>query len=78
MSAGMPGAFVSMSTSRKSLASKLHYMSSNDPTMKATNRIVHNVINGEQSSGSNFQDVFADEREEKMSKKRISKKTFLL
>ena len=65
MSAGMPGAFVSMSTSRKSLASKLHYMSSNYLTMKATTRIVHNVINGEQSSGSNFQDVFEDEREKR-------------
>ena len=62
MDSGMPGAFVSILTGQKNLASKLSYMSASNTTMKATNRTVQNVLSGEQSCGLNFNQILEDEK----------------
>ena len=62
MDSGMPGAFVSILTGQKNLASKLSYMSASNTTMKATNRTVQNVLSGEQSSALNFKQILEDEK----------------
>ena len=62
MAAGMPGAFVSILTGQKSLASKLSYMSANDPTQRATSRTLQNVMCGEQSTAKNFDEILKKER----------------
>lgn len=62
MAAGMPGAFVSTLTGQKSLASKLSYMSANDPTQRATSRTLQNVMCGEQSTAKNFDEILKKER----------------
>ena len=62
MSAGMPGSFVSMLTGQKSLTSKLEYMSPDDVTLKASNRLVQNIISGEQRSGPRFAEIMNEEK----------------
>lgn len=62
MTSGMPGSYVSILYGQRSLASKLNYMSSNDSTMKASNRVLQNVINGESNAGPSYQQIYEEER----------------
>ena len=62
MSAGMPGSFVSMLTGQKSLTSKLEYMSPDVVTLKASNRLIQNIISGEQRSGPRFAEIMNEEK----------------
>ena len=62
MTSGMPSPYVSILYGQKSLSSKLNYMSSDDPTMKATNRVLQNVISGQASAGPSFQEIYNQER----------------
>ena len=62
MTAGMPGCNVSMLTGQKNLASKLNYMSPDDPTLKATNKVLQNIISGEKNAGQTFQDIYQEEK----------------
>ena len=62
MDSGMPGAFVSILTGQKNLASKLSYMSASKTTMKATNRTIQNVLSGEQSAALNFNEILEEEK----------------
>ena len=62
MTSGMPSPYVSILYGQKSLSSKLNYMSSDDPTMRASNRVLQNVISGEGSAGPSFQEIYNEER----------------
>ena len=62
MTSGMPSPYVSILYGQKSLSSKLNYMSSDDPTMRASNRVLQNVISGEASAGPSFQEIYNEER----------------
>ena len=73
----MPGAFVSVLTGQKNLASKLAYMSASNTTMKATNRTIQNVFSGEQSTSLNFNQILKVEKKKEAVEKEKIKKSFI-
>lgn len=62
MGSGMDGSVASMIHGHSTLAAKTSYMSMDDPTMKAANKVLQNVITGERSVGENFDTYFGEER----------------
>ena len=58
----MPSSYVACVAGQKSLASQTHYMSQTDTTLKATSRMMQNVINGESATSSNFGEILAEEK----------------
>lgn len=59
---GMPSSYVACVAGQKSLASQTHYMSQTDTTLKATSRMMQNVINGESAASSSFSEILAEEK----------------
>jgi len=62
LSSGMPPSYVACLAGQKSLASQTHYMSPTDSTLKATSRMMHNVVNGESAGSSSFGEILAEEK----------------
>ena len=68
MSSGMPSSYVACLAGQKSLAAQTHYMSPTDVTLKATSKMISNVVNGESSSSKSFNEILADERRDEAKK----------
>ena len=68
MSSGMPSSYVACLAGQKSLAAQTHYMSPTDVTLKATSKMLSNVVNGESSSSKSFNEILADERRDEAKK----------
>lgn len=62
LSSGMPPTYVACLAGQKTLAAQTHYMSPTDATLKATSRMISNVVNGETSSSKNFNELLEEER----------------
>ena len=62
MGSGMDGSLASMIHGHTTLAAKTNYMSLDDRTMKAANKVLHNVITGERAKGDSFHSIFEQER----------------
>ena len=58
----MPSTYVACLAGQKTLAAQTNYMSPTDVTLKATSRMISNVVNGESSSSKSFNEILADER----------------
>ena len=62
MGSGMDGSLASMIHGHATLAAKTNYMSLDDRTMKAANKVLHNVITGEKAQGDSFDTIIEQER----------------
>lgn len=62
LSSGMPPSYVACLAGQKTLAAQTHYMSPTDATLKATSRMISNVVNGESSSSRNFNEILVEEK----------------
>ena len=56
----MPPSYVACLAGQKTLAAQTHYMSPTDATLKATSRMISNVVNGESSSSRNFNEILVE------------------